>query len=79
MGINFIESIRGEQIFEYKFPDFLNKNNKIGNSADDFEVLQVLGSGTFGKVLKVKSKKNQEIYAMKKVDKEDLQFNEKYF
>ena len=79
MGINFIDSIRGEQIFEYKFPDFLNKNNKIGNSADDFEVLQVLGSGTFGKVLKVKSKKNQEIYAMKKVDKEDLQFNEKYF
>ena len=79
MGINFIDSIRGEQIFEYKFPDFLNKNNKIGNSADDFEVLQVLGIGTFGKVLKVKSKKNQEIYAMKRVEKEDLQFNEKYF
>ena len=69
MGINLIESIRGEQIFEYKFPEFLNENNKIGGyKADDFEVLQVLGNGTFGNVLKVKSKKNLEIYAMKKVD-----------
>ena len=49
MGINLIESIRGEQIFEYKFPDFLDDSNKIGNTADDFEVLQVLGNGAFGK------------------------------
>ena len=81
MGINLIESIRGEQIFEYKFPDFLDDNNKIGNSADDFEVLQVLGSGAFGNVLKVKSKKNLEIYAMKKVNKHKLKGteNEKYY
>ena len=73
MGINLIESIRGEQIFEYKFPDFLNENKKIGNSENDFEVLQVLGGGSFGNVLKVKSKKNLEIYAMKKVDKNLLE------
>ena len=79
MEIKLIESIEGEQIFEYKFPDFLNQNNKAGKSADDFEVLQVLGSGTFGKVLKVKSKKNQEIYAMKRVEKEKLKDYEKYF
>ena len=81
MGINLIESVRGEQIFEYKFPDFLDDSNKIGNTADDFEVLQVLGSGAFGNVLKVKSKKNLEIYAMKKVDKHKLEGtkDEKYY
>ena len=81
MGINLIESIRGEQIFEYKFPDFLDDSNKIGNTADDFEVLQVLGNGAFGNVLKVKSKKNLEIYAMKKVDKHKLEGtkDEKYY
>ena len=35
----------------------MDDSNKIGNTADDFEVLQVLGSGAFGNVLKVKSKK----------------------
>ena len=81
MGINLIESIKGDQIFEYKFPDFLNESNKIGNSADDFEVLQVLGSGAYGNVLKVKSKKNLEIYAMKKVNKNLIRGteNEKYY
>ena len=81
MGINLIESKRGEQIFEYKFPDFFNENNQIGDSADDFEVLQVLGNGTFGNVLKVKSKKNLEIYAMKKVNKNLLKGKneEKYY
>ena len=81
MGINLIESIRGEQIFEYKFPDFLDDSNKIGDSANDFEVLQVLGSGAFGNVLKVKSKKNLEIYAMKKVNKHMLKGtkDEKYY
>jgi serine/threonine protein kinase len=67
MGINLVESIRGEQIFEYRFPEFLNENNDVGDKADDFEVLQVLGQGAFGNVLKVKSKKTLEIYAMKKV------------
>ena len=52
-----IESASGDQIFEYKFPEFLNNNNEIISSSDDFEVLQVLGSGYFGNVLKVKSKK----------------------
>ena len=81
MGINLIESIRGEQIFEYKFPEFLNENNEIGDKANDFEVLQVLGNGSFGNVLKVKSKKNLGIYAMKKVNKNDIKgkYEEKYY
>jgi serine/threonine protein kinase len=38
----------------------------------DYEVLQVLGSGAFSCVLKVKSKINKQIYAMKKVDMDKI-------
>ena len=75
-----IDSANGENIFEYKFPEFINDNNEIGDCSDDFEVLQVLNSGTFGNVLKVKSKKNLEIYAIKKVDMDMVEKNgNKYY
>ena len=45
-----------------------NLANEIGNKLSDFEILQVLGQGSFGFVAKVRSKKNLKIYAMKKVD-----------
>ena len=38
----------------------------IGNKISDFEILQVLGSGSYGFVAKVKSKLNLKIYALKK-------------
>ena len=40
----------------------------IGTTLDDFEILQTLGKGSYGFVSKVKSKKNQKIYAMKMID-----------
>ena len=46
----------------------LYNDNLIGNKLDDFEILQVLGEGGFGKVFKVKSKLNNKVYAMKMVD-----------
>ena len=44
-------------------------NNPIGNSISDFINLQRLGSGQFGTVFKMKSKKNGQIYAVKIVEK----------
>ena len=63
-----IEQKNGEQIFEYKFPNFITDNNEITDNSNDYEILQVLGSGAFSCVLKVQSKINKQIYAMKKVD-----------
>ena len=40
----------------------------IGNNLDDFEILQTLGKGSYGFVAKVKSKIDQNIYAMKMID-----------
>ena len=52
-----------KHIFENEIQ--LNKANDIGNKFNDFETLEKLGEGFFGKVNKVKSKKDQNIYAMK--------------
>ena len=46
----------------------LNKGQIIGNKIEDFEILMLLGEGGFGKVFKVRSKLNNNIYAMKIVD-----------
>ena len=67
MGINMIQQKNGEQIFEYKFPEFLNDNNEIATSSDDYEILQVLGVWAFSSILKVKSKINLEIKSILKM------------
>ena len=67
-----IEQKNGEQIFEYKFPNFITDNNEITDNSNDYEILQVLGSGAFSCVLKVQSKINKQIYAMKKVDMDKI-------
>ena len=78
-----IEQKNGEQVFEYKFPEFLNDNNEISSNSNDYEILQVLGAGAFSCVLKVKSKINKQIYAMKKVDMDkitkEMNVDSKYF
>ena len=84
MGIEMIEKNNNEMLIEYKLPNFINeRNNNVGGNSDDYEILQVLGGGAFSKVLKVKSKSNFGIYAMKKVDMahiiEEEQLESKYF
>ncbi|TPX34792.1 hypothetical protein SeMB42_g07263 [Synchytrium endobioticum] len=41
-------------------------------TADDFELLKVVGKGSFGKVLQVRKKDTQRIYAMKVLVKKDI-------
>ena len=48
----------------------LRNNNQeeenVGKCLDDFEILRELGGGSFGCVFKVKSKKNNQLYALKR-------------
>ncbi len=41
-------------------------------SVDDFELLNLVGKGSFGKVLQVKKKDTGRIYAMKVLDKKHI-------
>ncbi|KAF0698470.1 Aste57867_10893 [Aphanomyces stellatus] len=50
----------------------LRETKKKATSVDDFEFLTVIGKGTFGKVLMVRLKKTQAIYAMKIISKQFL-------
>ena len=43
----------------------INQTEIVGNCLDDFEILRMLGRGGFGCVFKVKSKKNNKLYALK--------------
>ena len=44
----------------------------IGNKPEDFDILCLLGEGAFGQVFKVRSKINNEIYAMKQLNLKSL-------
>ena len=50
-------------------PNYFQTNDNIGTKFSDFEIIKLLGKGAFGKVYKVKSKINFQIYAMKIFDK----------
>ena len=50
-------------------PNYFQTNDNIGTKSSDFEIIKLLGKGAFGKVYKVKSKINFQIYAMKIFDK----------
>ena len=62
-----IESIRDQNGKEYIVFNAQESNNddSMGDRYEDFEPLQLLGEGAFGKVIKVSSLINQKIYAMK--------------
>ena len=48
------------------------EKKRVGNKFEDFEILQKLGEGQFGKVFKVISKLNNKVCAMKTVNLENL-------
>ena len=59
---------------DYKLlEDPILNNSKVGFNS--FEILDCLGAGSFGKVYKVKMKTNEQIYAMKVINKKFLMKN----
>ena len=58
---------KGKEHMVFNAQEFDN-DELMGDKFEDFEVLQLLGEGAFGKVLKVSSLINQKIYAMKILD-----------
>ena len=46
----------------------LYDDKEMGEKLEDFEILQILGKGSYGFVAKIRSLKNKKIYAMKQID-----------
>ena len=67
MEILLIKDARGKDLLVFS-KENINDSKEMGNNVDDFEILQVLGEGSFGFVAKVKSRINHKIYAMKRID-----------
>jgi protein-serine/threonine kinase len=63
-NFDFIEDENGKEYCLINCSEVYN-DEKVGNCLEDFEIIKELGKGSFGKVFKVRSKKNNKIYAMK--------------
>ena len=57
------ENLMDDSYYRTKF------DTNIGQKPENFEIIKLLGKGAYGKVYKVKSKLNNQIYAMKIFDK----------
>ena len=67
MEILLIKDSRGKDLLVFS-KENINEYDEMGDKVDDFEILQVIGEGSFGFVAKVKSRLNHKIYAMKQIN-----------
>ena len=67
MGVEIIKDSKGKP--HVVFDKNKSKEDEImGDKVDDYEILQVLGEGSFGFVAKAKSRINHKIYAIKQMN-----------
>ena len=68
------DTIKSKEGKEYLIFDSseLYDDAQMGNKSDDYEILKILGEGNFGQVFKVVSKLNNKVYAMKRLDLENI-------
>ena len=59
-NFDFIEDENGKEYCLINCSEVYN-DEKVGNCLEDFEIIKELGKGSFGKVFKVRSKKNNKI------------------
>ena len=67
-----IKDLNGKAYLSFNMEKEEEEKKCVGNKFEDFEILQLLGEGQFGKVFKVISKLNNKVYAMKMVNLEKL-------
>ena len=67
MSISTIKDQDGKQYIIFDESE-LYDDNEMGDKLEDFEIQQILGKGSYGFVAKVRSTRNNKIYAMKQID-----------
>ena len=67
MGVEIIKDSKGKSHVVFD-KDKSKEDEIMGDKVDDYEILQVLGEGSFGFVAKAKSRINHKIYAIKQIN-----------
>ena len=67
MGVELMKDQNGKNHMVFS-KDVSKEDLIMGDKIDDYEILQVLGEGSFGYVAKAKSRINHKIYAIKKLN-----------
>ena len=70
-NFDIVKDIKGKEYLIFDSSELYDES-QIGNKLEDFEILQMLGSGSFGEVFKVLSKLNNKVYAMKRINLDEL-------
>ena len=67
MSVSTIKDQDGKQYIIFDESE-LYDDSEMGDKLEDYEIQQILGKGSYGFVAKVRSKRNNKIYAMKQID-----------
>ena len=66
-----VTDVEGKEHLMFDSSELYDDKN-IGTKFDDYEIIKLLGKGAFGQVFKVRCKLNNKIYAMKRINADEL-------